>query len=77
MANTVNETAIKKLTGHNALVVGPGLKTGLNIKIENPAQTGADLVVGQHSHCIGCYEEYEDGLRLVDTEYKEQKGRRW
>ena len=40
------KTAIKKLTGKNALVVGPGLKTGLNIKIENPAHTGADLVVG-------------------------------
>ena len=40
------QTAIKKLTGKSALVVGPGLKTGLNIKIENPSQTGADLVVG-------------------------------
>ena len=26
------------------LLVGPGIKTGLNIKIDNPAQTGADLV---------------------------------
>lgn len=40
------KTAIKKLTGKDALVVGPGLKTGLNIRIENPEQTGADLVVG-------------------------------
>lgn len=40
------KTAIKKLTGKTALVVGPGLKTGLNIRIENPSQTGADLVVG-------------------------------
>ncbi len=39
------QTAIKKLTGRNSLVVGPGLKTGLNIQIENPGQTGADLVV--------------------------------
>ena len=40
------KTAIKKLTGKTALVVGPGLKTGLNIRVENPSQTGADLVVG-------------------------------
>ena len=40
------QTAVKKLTGKESLVVGPGLKTGLNIKIENPSQTGADLVVG-------------------------------
>ena len=28
------------------LMVGPGVKTGLNIKIDNPAQLGADLVTG-------------------------------
>ncbi len=28
------------------LEVGPGIKTGLNIKIDNPAQLGADLVAG-------------------------------
>ena len=28
------------------LFVGPGVKTGLDIKIDNPAQLGADLVVG-------------------------------
>lgn len=38
-------TAIQKLTGKVPLVVGPGLKTGLNILLENPGQTGADLVV--------------------------------
>lgn len=40
------QTAVRKLIGKTPLVVGPGLKTGLNIAIENPAQTGADLVVG-------------------------------
>ena len=40
------KTAVKKLTGKNSMVVGPGLKTGLNIRIDNPSQTGADLVVG-------------------------------
>ena len=39
-------TAVRKLTEKNCLVVGPGLKTGLNILIDSPAQTGADLVVG-------------------------------
>lgn len=40
------KTALKKLTGKDSLVIGPGIKTGLNIKVDNPAQTGADLVVG-------------------------------
>jgi type III pantothenate kinase len=38
--------AVKSLTGSEPLVVGPGLKTGLNIKIDNPAELGADLVCG-------------------------------
>lgn len=38
--------AIKKVTGVDALVVGPGIKTGLNIRNDNPAELGADLVVG-------------------------------
>ncbi len=27
-------------------MVGPGIKTGLNIRNDNPAELGADLVVG-------------------------------
>ncbi|MFR5876072.1 MAG: type III pantothenate kinase [Eubacterium sp.] len=38
--------AIILVTGVKALVVGPGIKTGLSIKIDDPAQLGADLVVG-------------------------------
>ena len=56
------KTAIKKLTGKNALVVGPGLKTGLNIKIENPAQTGADLVVGS----VAALREHKAPLIVID-----------
>ena len=36
--------AVKKLTGRHALVVGTGIKTGLNIQIEDPSTLGADLV---------------------------------
>ncbi len=56
------QTAIKKLTGKTALVVGPGLKTGLNIQIENPAQTGADLVVG----AVAALQSHKAPLILVD-----------
>ena len=37
--------AVERITGHRALVVGAGIKTGLNIMIENPASLGSDLVV--------------------------------
>ncbi len=56
------QTAIKKLTGKTSLVVGPGLKTGLNIKIENPAQTGADLVVGS----VAALREHKAPLIIID-----------
>lgn len=56
------QTAIKKLTGKTSLVVGPGLKTGLNIKIENPSQTGADLVVGS----VAALREHKPPMIIVD-----------
>lgn len=56
------QTAIKKLTGKTSLVVGPGLKTGLNIKVENPAQTGADLVVGS----VAALREHKPPMIVVD-----------
>ena len=56
------QTAIKKLTGKTSLVVGPGLKTGLNIQIENPGQTGADLVVGS----VAALREHKAPLIVVD-----------
>ena len=56
------QTAVKKLTGKTSLIVGPGLKTGLNIKIENPSQTGADLVVGS----VAALREHKPPLIVVD-----------
>lgn len=38
--------AISRLTGVNCLVVGPGMKTGMNVRIDDPGTLGCDLVVG-------------------------------
>ncbi|MGN0598074.1 MAG: type III pantothenate kinase [Ruminiclostridium sp.] len=40
------KAAIEKLCGVEPLIVGPGVKTGLNIKIDDPSTLGADLVCG-------------------------------
>ena len=37
--------AVQKYTGKKVMIVGAGIKTGLNIVIDNPAQLGSDLVV--------------------------------
>lgn len=36
--------AVSMLSGSDSLVVGPGIKTGLNIRIDDPAQLGTDFV---------------------------------
>lgn len=46
--------AIETVSGVKSLVVGPGIKSGLNIRIDNPEKTGADIVAG----CVGAYEKY-------------------
>ena len=45
ITNTVRE-AVEKYTASHVLVVGPGIKTGIRIQADNPAQLGSDLVVG-------------------------------
>ncbi len=54
--------AIVKLMGVHPLVVGPGIKTGLNIKLENPAILGADLVCG----AVGALLKYKPPMILFD-----------
>ncbi|MCI8416548.1 MAG: type III pantothenate kinase [Lachnospiraceae bacterium] len=45
ITHTVKE-AVEKYAGARVLVVGPGIKTGIRIQADNPAQLGSDLVVG-------------------------------
>lgn len=54
--------AFKKLCGFDPMVLGPGVKTGLNIKIDNPAQLGADLVAG----AIGAMAKYPLPCIVID-----------
>lgn len=44
--NRTLKKAVKRVTGAESMIVGPGIKTGINIRIDNPAEMGADLVVG-------------------------------
>ena len=44
ISSTVKRAA-EKILGKSILQVGPGLKTGLNLKVDNPASLGSDRVV--------------------------------
>ena len=44
------------------MVVGPGIKTGINILLDNPAMAGGDLIVG----AVAALAEYQPPLLLID-----------
>ena len=44
------------------MIVGPGIKTGLNIKYDNPKQVGADRIV----NAVAALEKYGSPLIIVD-----------
>ena len=54
--------AIEKFCGVRPMVVGPGVKNGLSIRIDNPAQLGSDLVVDAVAGC----QEYPAPMIIVD-----------
>ncbi len=62
LVQQVLERAVARLTGKPCLTVGPGLKTGLNIRIDNPAQAGSDLIVG----AVAAIEAYGAPLCVID-----------
>ncbi len=43
--NNIVKSAMEKLLHISPLLVGPGVKTGLNILMDNPGQVGSDLIV--------------------------------
>lgn len=56
------EHAIRKYFKVEPIVVGPGIKTGINIKYENPREVGADRIV----NAVAAYEIYGGPLIIVD-----------
>lgn len=54
--------AVETITHKKCMVVGPGIKTGLKIAIDNPAQLGSDMVIG----AIAALEQYSGPLTLID-----------
>ena len=55
-------TGIVKLTGREPMVVGPGIKTGLNIQMDTPSQVGSDRIV----IAVAALAEFQPPLTLLD-----------
>lgn len=55
--------AVKKLFGIAAAEVGPGMKTGLNIRIDSQTQLGADIV----ANAAAAQQRFQNPLAIVDV----------
>jgi type III pantothenate kinase len=56
------KNAVKLLTGVKAIIVGSGIKTGINILIDDPAQLGSDIV----ATAVGALSLYKLPVIIVD-----------
>ncbi|MDO8685672.1 MAG: type III pantothenate kinase [Clostridiales bacterium] len=56
------EHAVRKYFKIEPLIVGPGIKTGINIKTENPREVGADRIV----NAVAAHSIYGGPLIIVD-----------
>lgn len=59
---TAIKRAVVKITGTRPLLVGPGIKTGLDIRIDNPATLGADFV----AECVAALDRYPCPSIVID-----------
>lgn len=55
-------TGVIKIIGKQPMVVGPGLKTGLNIHVDVPSQVGSDRIV----IAVAALAEYKAPMLLLD-----------
>ncbi|MEM6961587.1 MAG: type III pantothenate kinase [Myxococcota bacterium] len=60
--NDVFVEAVRRAFGHEMLVVGPGIKTGMPILYENPREVGADRIV----NAVAAYESVGGAVIVVD-----------
>ncbi|NLU24924.1 MAG: type III pantothenate kinase [Clostridiales bacterium] len=60
--NFMMEKALTKLLGKPPMIVGPGVKTGLNIRMEVHNQLGADIV----ANAVAALEKYPAPIIMID-----------
>lgn len=60
--NAPIQSAIKKILGRRPLLVGSGMKTGLNILMDNPKSVGSDQIVD----AVAALQEYPCPIIVID-----------
>lgn len=56
------EHMIRKYFDVSPIIIGPGVKTGINIKYDNPKEVGADRIV----NAVAAHEIYKRSLIIID-----------
>jgi len=59
----VIKSAVEKIIGITPLIVGPGVKTGLNLLMDQPKQVGTDMVVD----AVAAIHEYGAPVLIIDV----------
>ena len=60
--NNTIKSAIKKVYNVDPLLVGPGIKTGLNLLVDDPRQVGADLITAS----VGAFDKFKEPTLVID-----------
>lgn len=60
--NAAISSAVKKIFGFRPLLVGAGMKTGLNIIMDNPKSVGSDMIVD----AVAAIREYPCPIVIID-----------
>jgi type III pantothenate kinase len=56
------EKASRRYLGHDAMVVGRGIKTGMRVRTDNPREVGADRIV----NAVAAWERFHQPMVVVD-----------
>ena len=60
--NAAISSAVKKILGHHPMLVGSGIKTGMNILMDNPKTVGSDLIVD----AVAAIRDYPCPIIVID-----------
>lgn len=60
--NAAVSSAVKKILGYHPMLVGAGIKTGMNILMDNPKTVGSDLIVD----AVAALRDYPCPIIIID-----------
>lgn len=60
--NAIMKKAVNIVYGVEAIMVGPGIKTGINIQCDSPSTVGADLICA----CVAAHHIYKSPSLIID-----------